>query len=272
MPPRPVIASRPELKVCSKCKLELPFDMFYKNRTETGGYNTQCKGCFRETQAVSKAKRKSNPIAPRMVGNKVCSQCIIEKPIIEFYPCYTAVDGREYRCKSCCKTNTADWLARTDLQILSAVKQRWYEQNQEISIWRAKQYRIEHPEWAREANTRGSRKRRATKLSAPLNDLTTGEWKLLLDTFEHSCAYCGDSESKLTMDHVVPLSKGGSHTFTNIVPACKSCNSRKSATSANSFLRKLHTRPYIPSNTRLDVLKSSQVPALSEYEQFNPSI
>jgi 5-methylcytosine-specific restriction endonuclease McrA len=40
------------------------------------------------------------------------------------------------------------------------------------------------------------------------------------------CYYCG-LERKLTQDHVVPLSKGGSHSKDNVVAACRSCNSSK---------------------------------------------
>lgn len=43
------------------------------------------------------------------------------------------------------------------------------------------------------------------------------------------CQYCGNSfeRAKLTMDHVVPRSQGGSRTFENIVAACRTCNSKK---------------------------------------------
>ncbi len=42
----------------------------------------------------------------------------------------------------------------------------------------------------------------------------------------HSCKYCG-SAKHLTLDHVMPRSKGGSHTWDNVVAACERCNSRK---------------------------------------------
>ena len=43
------------------------------------------------------------------------------------------------------------------------------------------------------------------------------------------CHYCGKhvGRADLTMDHVVPLTRGGRSTKGNIVPACKECNSRK---------------------------------------------
>ncbi|MFC1866933.1 HNH endonuclease [Thermodesulfobacteriota bacterium] len=43
------------------------------------------------------------------------------------------------------------------------------------------------------------------------------------------CYYCNKEVDKadLTMDHVVPLSRGGKSKKGNIVPACKGCNNRK---------------------------------------------
>lgn len=43
------------------------------------------------------------------------------------------------------------------------------------------------------------------------------------------CFYCGRTTParQLTMDHIVPLARGGRSTKGNVVPACKDCNNRK---------------------------------------------
>ncbi|TWJ17736.1 HNH endonuclease [Geobacter argillaceus] len=43
------------------------------------------------------------------------------------------------------------------------------------------------------------------------------------------CHWCGDSfpPEELTMDHIVPIIRGGKSTRGNVVPACKECNNRK---------------------------------------------
>jgi len=43
------------------------------------------------------------------------------------------------------------------------------------------------------------------------------------------CHYCGleFKPDELTMDHVVPIARGGNSTKGNVVPACKDCNNRK---------------------------------------------
>lgn len=43
------------------------------------------------------------------------------------------------------------------------------------------------------------------------------------------CHYCGHlfPVAELTMDHVVPIGRGGRSTKGNVVPACKACNTRK---------------------------------------------
>lgn len=57
-------------------------------------------------------------------------------------------------------------------------------------------------------------------------NLTTAQWKSVLEQHGHKCAAC-NKQVKLTIDHIVPLSCGGSHTLSNVQPLCKSCNSRK---------------------------------------------
>lgn len=46
---------------------------------------------------------------------------------------------------------------------------------------------------------------------------------------DNKCQYCGTEKPRgvLTVDHIIPRSRGGKNTFTNIVAACKECNSKK---------------------------------------------
>jgi 5-methylcytosine-specific restriction endonuclease McrA len=55
-------------------------------------------------------------------------------------------------------------------------------------------------------------------------------WEYLKSLFGHCCAYCKRHMKRLEQDHVIPISKGGWHFSGNIVPACRSCNSRKGVT------------------------------------------
>jgi 5-methylcytosine-specific restriction endonuclease McrA len=57
--------------------------------------------------------------------------------------------------------------------------------------------------------------------------LTHEEWLLILESFGHRCAYCIATGIALEQDHVVPTCDGGRHDWTNVVPACVGCNSRK---------------------------------------------
>ena len=48
-------------------------------------------------------------------------------------------------------------------------------------------------------------------------------------TSQETCYYCSQKVgyANLTMDHIIPLSRGGRSTKDNLVPCCKDCNTRK---------------------------------------------
>lgn len=51
------------------------------------------------------------------------------------------------------------------------------------------------------------------------------------------CFYCGVPEAT-TVDHVTPISRGGTDSPTNLVACCKRCNFRKGEKTADEFIRK----------------------------------
>jgi len=55
---------------------------------------------------------------------------------------------------------------------------------------------------------------------------TSAEWKSLCDIVGNRCLWCGKAEP-LTIDHIIPVSKGGRNHIENCQPLCRSCNSKK---------------------------------------------
>ena len=62
----------------------------------------------------------------------------------------------------------------------------------------------------------------------------------------YTCQYCGRQSNDLTLDHVVPRHRGGSHSWDNLVTACKSCNHRKGGKLLEDARLRLARRPFEP--------------------------
>jgi len=66
---------------------------------------------------------------------------------------------------------------------------------------------------------------------------------------DHKCVYCRTKEN-LTVDHVIPRSKGGPNTWENLVTCCAECNLRKDDKSLEQFLTEtgltMHHKPFKP--------------------------
>lgn len=69
-------------------------------------------------------------------------------------------------------------------------------------------------------------KYKARKKAASGAGITLEQWSEICGAFGNACAYCFKA-LPLEMDHFIALSRGGAHDASNIVPACKSCNSQK---------------------------------------------
>lgn len=77
--------------------------------------------------------------------------------------------------------------------------------------------------WCRAA---AASKRRAVSYGYTGPHFTGREWERLVLYFG-CCLCCGEAETKLTVDHVIPLTKGGGNNIENVQPLCGPCNSTK---------------------------------------------
>lgn len=71
-----------------------------------------------------------------------------------------------------------------------------------------------------------AQQRRKARVAGQLGEFTKTDWAACLAAFDRLCAYCGEP-GLLTQEHVLPISRGGLHDRSNVVPACRSCNCQK---------------------------------------------
>lgn len=106
----------------------------------------------------------------------------------------------------------------------NATSKRWAQENPEKISAAKKRYYTANPE----ARRLREQQRRALKKQA-LGVFKLQDWKEIKKKYKNACPACGrkEPEVKLTVDHIIPLSKGGKHDKSNIQPLCLNCNSRK---------------------------------------------
>ena len=178
---------------------------------------------------------------------RVCKKCSVEKPLTDFPRRSDNKKLYNRTCKECQSRRYAAWHL-TNLEHAKAYSAAYYRANAEhlktkqrayrvranpedLKAYHAT-YRLDNPEIIKAAN----RRHNARKRGAVINDFTNAQWIELQAVYHHQCAYCPpgckacrNKTHKLTQDHITPLSKGGDHTASNIVPACAQCNRIKSA-------------------------------------------
>ena len=74
------------------------------------------------------------------------------------------------------------------------------------------------------------------------------------------CAYCGSTGGRLTLDHVVPRSRGGDSVWENVVTSCAPCNLKKGNRLLNEVEMRLISSPKAPSPALFVTLAAPRVP------------
>lgn len=167
---------------------------------------------------------------------KECIKCRIQKPLADFFRQHTRKDGRQSCCRLCANAYGKVWREQNKQRLDEW--QRAYNQTHREQISQAgKAYYLAHRDVVRqrtrEYQVNNKDKiiiyslRRYNRAKGVRADLTSQQWELIKSIFRGKCAYCGKKTTRLEKEHIIPLSQGGGLTLRNIVPACRSCNSKK---------------------------------------------
>jgi len=84
----------------------------------------------------------------------------------------------------------------------------------------------------------------------------------------YTCQYCGSREKVLTIDHVLPRSRGGQDTWENLVTACHDCNTRKGDRTPSEAGMSLMRQPRPPNHLAWITFELSSIP--EEWMPFLP--
>lgn len=96
-----------------------------------------------------------------------------------------------------------------------------YAANPTSKKQQSKQWRLDNPE----ASVRAANNQRAQRHSA-LGSFTPEQWRAMKRIYGNECLACG-SYGRLTVDHVIPIARGGGNDIANLQPLCKPCNQKK---------------------------------------------
>ena len=209
------------IKICTKCNRLLVANSmnFYKDKNNKYGVKAVCKDCRKK---YGKQYYENN------------SEYIKER-------------NKQYNRKNMQEYNK-QW-NENNRDCRKKYNKQWNENNRERRNELNKQWREANPEYNkqwnennRELRKKANHKRRALKAQNG-GEYTLEQWQECLEFFDYKCAYSGAELNKdnTNIEHIIPISKGGTSNITNIVPALDSVNFSKNASDMLEWYKK---QPY----------------------------
>ena len=177
-------------------------------------------------------------------GTRTCTKCMERLPSSSFHKDKAASDGLRAMCKKCRIAHVKDW----------------YQENSERQSAKEKKRRLANPEKYTEKEalrylkdrekriglaTEHSHRRKARKLKTVVEKGISKN--ALKKRFGTKCYYCEKemdfsvgvgrkfNKDMATIEHLIPLARGGEHTWENTVLACRHCNISKNAKTIEEF-------------------------------------
>lgn len=177
-------------------------------------------------------------------GTRTCSQCEVRLPISEFHKDKMGTGGRRAKCKNCHTGNSKDWYEANKVRQAGREKKRRLSNVEKYAEKEALRY-IKDREKRIGLATEHSHRRKARKLKTVIEKGISKN--ALKKKFGTKCYYCDKemdfsvgvgrkfNKDMATIEHLIPLARGGEHTWENTVLACRHCNISKNSKTIAEF-------------------------------------
>ena len=252
-------------KRCSKCKETKLLEMFSKNKRLKDGRHFQCKACVKAYAQANAEKLSEYHRAYREANAEKLSEYYRSyaqanaETIREYKRAYAQANAetlRKYR-REYFATNSGVLLAKQKTRYeanKTAILERqhaYYVANIDIIRVRHRAYYEANAETIREYNRKLAaanperrlaefHKRRA-RIKGNGGSYTIAQKRALQEAQGGHCAYCGRLE-EITIDHIIPISQGGSNDISNICFACWRCNLSKREKTPEEWVKRWYLK------------------------------
>lgn len=225
------------MKACTLCNTVLPFSAFYARRQSRDGYQPCCKTC--------QAARYSTPHKAKL---RRARGCRLWSQVADQAAERAAQRAAERKAKHDALLAWWEWLTfRAPSWWLEAYQEPMREKQRAsfrkryvrlIEQERERSTRFKHANPDKVARWKGKRGELA---SAQSDGTLTPDILSALFAASVACCYCNEPfgrSVKRTLDHIVPLSRGGAHSLGNAAICCETCNSSKGAKLLSEWRRR----------------------------------
>jgi len=231
-------------KLCTKCATTKLLDAFAKDSSKRDGHASICKACksaymetynrghAEEKKQQSKEYRKEHAAEIKQYRKEYRARHVDERNQYnrQYYRDHPEV--QKVRMKAYYIEHVAEYKQRCARYYINHADKykQYYQRHAEERKQYAAQYRRDHPE--------ASRAYKLKRRAAGVGRISGEVIRRIVSESESICPYCGGHipEGKGHIDHMVPVSRGGTSDRSNLAYVCAGCNLRKGAKTVEEFL------------------------------------